>query len=228
MLIDGGDALIGQTVGSTVTFPATLPDNFPNSDFRGRDVEVELQITSGQRISPATAEQVAERFGTPNVDVLKMQIRFALENRLSEQKRTDARDQLMPQVRQMVPIEIPDHVVKQMVARQMPSVIDQARKDGLDEEAIKKHVEEESQKIETLAKSRAQRRVLLQMLGEHLNVEIGEEEILEEIRNEAALTGRRPEDLRKQLVDEGRIPIISERVRELKIIDKLIPMATSL
>ena len=64
------------------------------------------------RISPATAEQVAERFGTPNVDVLKMQIRFALENRLTEQKRTDARDQLMPQVLQMVPIEIPDHVGK--------------------------------------------------------------------------------------------------------------------
>lgn len=228
ILIDGGDALIGQTAGSTVTFPATLPENFPNSDFRGRDVEVELQIKSGQRISPATAEQVAERFGTPNVDVLKMQIRFALENRLSEQKRTDARDQLMPQVRQMVPIEIPDHVVKQMVARQMPSVIDQARKDGLDEEAIKKHVEKESQKIEIQAKSRANRRVLLQMLAEHLNVEIGEEEILEEIRNEAALTGRRPEELRKQLVDEERIPLISERVRELKIVDKLIPMATSL
>lgn len=228
MLIDGGDALIGQTVGNTVTFPATLPDNFPNSDFRGRDVEVELQITSGQRISPATAEQVAERFGTPNVDVLKMQIRFALENRLTEQKRTDARDQLMPQVLQMVPIEIPDHVVQQMIARQMPSIIDQARKDGLDEEAIKKHAEEESRKIETPAKSRAHRRVLLQMLGEHLNIQIGEEEILEEIRNEAALAGRRPEELRKQLIDEGRLSSISERVRELKIVDKLIPMATSL
>ena len=110
----------------------------------------------------------------------------------------------------------------------MPSVIDQARKDGLDEEAIKKHVEEEGQKIETLAKSRAYRRVLLQMLGEHLNVEIGEEEILEEIRNEAALTGRRPEELRKQFVDEEKIPVISERVWELKIVDKLTPMATSL
>ena len=228
MLLDGGDSIIGRNVGATVTFPATLPDNLESPDFRGRDVDVELHIKSGHRITPATAEQVAERFGTPNVDVLKMQIRFALENRLEDQKRADASSQLMPQIRQLISVEVPEQAVQQLVARQMPVVIEEARKQGLDEDAIKKHAEEQKQKIEPLAANRAQIRVLMQMLGEHLGITIGEEEILEEIRSKAAQSGRRPEDLRKELVDNGRVSLITDKVRERKIIEALIPVATKL
>ena len=228
IVIDGGDALIGKSVGSTTIFPSRLPDNLQNTDFRGRDIDVELRIASASRITPATEEQVAERFGTPNVEVLKMQIRFALENRMNEHRRNEANSQLLPQLRQLCPIEIPDRVVDQIVAQQMPEIIERARKDGMEEDGLRKLAEEQKPQLRTQAETRAQRLVLMRLLNLHFKVSVTEEELLEQIRHEAAKMNRRPEDLRKEIIESGNISAVGDRVRELKVFDQLARMATTL
>ena len=228
MLLDGGDALIGRSAGDTTAFTSRLPDNLQNTDFRGRDIDVELQITSAQRITPASPEQVAERFGTPNVDVLRMQIRFALETRMTEYRRNEANSQLLPQILQLCPIEIPDGVIDQIVTQQMPVIIDQARKDGMDEDALGNLVEEQKPMIRTQAETRAQRLVMMRLLTLHLKISVTEEELLEQIRYEAAKLKRRPEDLRKEIIESGNISVVGDRVRELKVFDQVAGMATSL
>lgn len=228
ILIDGGDALLGHKAGETVTFTSTLPENLSGAELRGRDVDVELGIKAARRIEPATDEEVAERFGSPSVDVLRMQIRFALEGRLQEQVRADSARQLMPQLRQLIPITVPQPVVDEMIAKQLSTAADKARKEGLDDEGVKKRLETARERITKSASFIAERRVLVKQLGRHLGIRVSEEDILNEIRNDAASEGRRPEDLRNELVESGRIANVGDRVHELKILDHLSKIASTI
>ncbi|MCP4833750.1 MAG: hypothetical protein GY895_03205 [Phycisphaera sp.] len=226
ILVDGGDALIGHQAGDTITFASTLPENLGEAGLRGRDVDVELTLKTTRRIAPATDEDVATRFGSPSVDVLRMQIRFALESRLQEQSRADSSRQLMPQLHQLIPISIPQSIIDELISKQLSTVADKARKEGIDEDGIKSRLDTSRERITNSASRIATRRVMVSQLGDHLGIRVTEEDILEEIRSEADRDGRRPEELRKELVDSGRIGNIGDRCQELKILDHLTKLAT--
>ncbi|MCH2140851.1 MAG: hypothetical protein MK100_07435, partial [Phycisphaerales bacterium] len=52
-----------------------------------------------------------------------------------------------------------------------------------------------------------------------------ESEIKEEIQNLAAAHGRRPEELRREIIDAGQIDVIASRVFERKIAAEIINRA---
>jgi FKBP-type peptidyl-prolyl cis-trans isomerase (trigger factor) len=98
----------------------------------------------------------------------------------------------------------------------------------MDEDALRNLVEEQKPRIRTQAETRAQRLVMMRLLTLHLKISVTEEELLEQIRYEAAKLNRRPEDLRKEIIESGNISAVGDRVRELKVFDQVAGMATSL
>ncbi|MFM1832640.1 MAG: hypothetical protein RLZZ461_956, partial [Planctomycetota bacterium] len=57
---------------------------------------------------------------------------------------------------------------------------------------------------------------------------LSEEDILAEIRRLAGLQGRRPEDLRQEMVEAGTIDQLRDRLIEGRIADRILPEATQL
>lgn len=228
MLLAGLDGATGHVAGDSVSFPTRLPANFESPDLRGRDVEAHLSIREARRVEPASEQEVADQYGSPSADVLRMQIRYALEARLKEDNRTAAADQLLPQLSELVPTSVPDFVVRHLVDDQLRRAAARAKKGGKSDEEIRAVVEELRPKLEKSAPKQAMNRVLCRQLATHLGVRVTEEEILQEIRAEAAKLGRRPEDLRQELVDSGRISNISDRALELMLADRLAASATVL
>lgn len=227
LLRDGG-SLRGHRAGDTVTFQASLPENLQQAELRGREVDVAIEIGSTHRIEPATEEAVAAQYGSPSVDILKMQIRHALQQRLQEERRASALEQLLPQMVSLIPIPIPARSMEVSVKKAMQHQVDAMKKEGLDDEAIKEKLEQVEPRVTQSCLRRLQRSVLFRMLARHLEIGASEDDLLDSIKAEAARVGRRPEDLRKELVESDRLAIFTERTVELRVIDRLLEMATVL
>ena len=222
ILLPGGESLHGHRPEEDVRFESSLPTNLFDPELQGQPLEVDIRITSATRVSPATEEFVAAQYGSPNVEILKTQIRFALKQRLADEQNKTIFEQFLPQLQKMVPIELPDFAIEEMTKKKrLPPLLEKLRAKGLDEEATKKAVQKAWPSMKADAHRVFGRQILVKMLAQHLKVRTSEEDLLKTIRFEAARLGKRPEDLRKELVDNGTIGPYSEKTLELKIASTL-------
>src|SRR5690606_31431717 len=75
LMIDGLRGLLeGKKVGDTVTIETVGPEAHELEDIRGAKLVITFEIRKAERIEPASAETVAERYGIPGVDILMEQI----------------------------------------------------------------------------------------------------------------------------------------------------------
>ncbi len=224
--LDDGGALVGRRAGETVTLRSRLPENLQQAELRGLEVEVQIEIDSTERIAPATEEAVVAQYGSPNLDILKMQIRHALQQRLQDDRRASALEQLVPQMLDLMPIPIPAKTLQFAAEKTMPNRIEALKQKGLDDEAIKEKLPKIESEIRQAVLRRLRRKVLFRMLARHFQVGASEEDLLDAIKAEAARTGRRPEDLRSELVESDSLPAFTERTVELRVIDHVLEHAT--
>lgn len=222
ILLPGGESLHGHRAEENVRFTSSLPTNLFDPELQGQPLEVDIKITSATRVSPATEEFVAAQYGSPNVDILKTQIRFALKQRLADEQQKTIFEQFLPQLQEMVPIELPDFAIEEMAKKKrLPSLLLKLRAKGLDEEATKKTIQKAWPSMKADARRVFGRQILVKMLAQHLKVRTSEEDLLKTIRFEAARLGKRPEELRKELVDSDSIGPYSEKTLELKVASAL-------
>ena len=221
VLLPGGESLHGHHAEENVRFTSSLPTNLFDPELQGQPLEVDIRITSATRVSPATEEFVAAQYGSPNVEILKTQIRFALKQRLADERQKNVFEQFLPQLQEMVPIELPEFAIEEMAKKKLPNLLARFRAKGLDEEATKKAIERAWPSVKTDARRAFGRRILVKMLAKHLDVRTSEEDLLTTIRFEAARLGKRPEDLRKELLDSNAIAPYADKTLELKVASTL-------
>ena len=217
ILLPGGESLHGHRPEEDVRFESSLPTNLFDPELQGQPLEVDITITSATRVSPATEEFVAAQYGSPNVEILKTQIRFALKQRLADERQKNVFEQFLPQLQKMVPIELPEFAIEEMAKKKLPNLLARFRAKGLDEEATKEAVQKAWPSVKADARRAFGRRILVKMLAQHLDVRTSEEDLLKTIRFEAARLGKRPEDLRKELTDSNALAPYSDKTLELKV-----------
>lgn len=217
ILLPGGESLHGHRPEEDVRFESSLPTNLFDPELQGQPLEVDITITSATRVSPATEEFVAAQYGSPNVEILKTQIRFALKQRLADERQKNVFEQFLPQLQKMVPIELPEFAIEEMAKKRLPNLLARFRAKGLDEEATKEAVQKAWPSVKADARRAFGRRILVKMLAQHLKVRTSEEDLLKTIRFEAARLGKRPEDLRKELTDSNALAPYSDKTLELKV-----------
>ncbi len=228
ILLPGGDALAGHRAGDEVAFETTLPATLPSPEMHGRTAEARTTIHETRRITPASEEQVVARYGSPSGEVLRMQIRFALQQRRHDDRRQAAVDQIFAQLVQLVPIEIPPHVIEVLIDRRVRVVTAELEQQGLSGDDLAERLEGVRRRVTDTAPMFARRRVLGMLLRNHFDVTFSEEDILAEIRRLAGLQGRRPEELRQEMVESGGIEPLRDRMIDGRIADRILPQATLL
>lgn len=225
--VDGlASKIIGCDVGDTVRVEATVPDEYIDPTLCGADVLIEMQILEASSIEPATVEEVLKQYGSPNESILRQQIRMALDSKATRDQHTVIAGQVFEQLANSTDIPLPQRVETDFCNSVAASAQSAMERRGCSKDAIEQRLAEKEDRIRTIGIQLARRRAISNLLCHHFEIQIGEEELIGQIAELAAEQGRRPEDLRKEIMATGRLHGVSVTVMERKSVETLLEQVT--
>jgi len=222
---DLGDLLKGKKVGDDVTIETTGPEAHEREDIRGAEITIELHIKQAFRIEPASVETVLEHYGMESEDLLREQIRMALEQRRDQEVADAMRQQVNEYLVDTIDFQLPE----KMSAAQVSRSLERARMDmlqrGMSEEEVEQRLAEMRSTSEEDTRRQLKLMFLLHKLADELEIQVSEEEINGRITQLASRHGVRPEQLRQNLAQRNALTQVAMQIREQKASDRVVAQA---
>jgi trigger factor len=226
LMVDGlAQTLAKKKAGDDLEFKLVGPDAHEREEIRGKNITISMNIREAQRLNPATLETVLERYGMPSEDILKEQIKLALEQKRDEEQRAAMREQVHKQLVTMVEFDLPE----QLTAQQATRILEQYQLDlqyrGVEPAEVERLVAEARSSSEEESRRRLKLSFILAKLAQDMDVQVSEQEVNGRIAAIAVQRGMRPDQLRTELVQQNMLPQIASQLREHKTADRVIDKA---
>jgi trigger factor len=224
---DLGNILTGVSVGDEIKISTNGPEEHELEEVRGAKVVITFNVVQAVAISPLTEEELTATFGLESCDLLKEQVRLALEQRRDQDQATVLRQQATEKIADKVEMELPEKTSAMQAERDLQRLRTQLQSSGrktMDE------VEAEVAKVRSGSAEESKKRLktffILNKLAEHFHVSVNEMEVNARVAELALQNGKRPEEMRNALAKQGQLPQIQAVVREEKAADQLVAACT--
>ncbi len=227
LMIDGlADLFKGKRLGDTLRVQTTGPEAHEREEVRGAKLTIDLRITAAERTNPAAIEQVVEAYAAGSEQNLREQIRLALQRRNEQDVASAMRQQVYDYLVDAVEFDLPEKLSAAQAARN----VEQQRIELLDRGLMPAQVESRLAEIradsEELTRNRLKLLFILHRLAEHFNVDVSEQEVNGRIASIAAHRGLRPDQVRAELTQTGRLSEVAQVIRQHKAADRVVAHAT--
>ena len=210
-------ALRGHVQGDVIDSTIVLPQVLQNESFLTNPHRVKITVLKVESSSPLSLDEVVKQYGLPSQSVLKMQIKASLEHRFEMDKMTFMTEDLFSQLVDSVSYSPSERIVKMHLFEIGQKAFQSHQKNGASQEEAQKYAEKEANAVKKSVINKLKRQVIVARIASEHQLQIGEENIQEQIRNLAALQSKRPEDYRQELIDSGQISLIQSQVLEHKV-----------
>ncbi len=212
-------ALKEHKVGDHITFTSTLPASFTPAEHAGKEAAISFTIQQAQRLRAAALDdEFAKRIGAESLETLKALLKARIQAGKENEVRGKQVGELVEQLIAKVQVQLP------------PELLAATIKDAA--EAAVKRGEAQGTKGDDLEKAKADavaeatkgltRFLILDALASKLAVQVSNDDLSDQIRMAAQQTGRKPEDIAKQLRESGRANQVAMEIREAKAIETLL------
>lgn len=199
--------------GRTDTFQVTFPEDFPAEEQRGQEQTLRITLKARKvRELPELDDAFARSLGDfEDVEVLRARIREDLESEAEEQAESAVRGQLVQNLLDANPFEVPDS----MVERYMDSMLGDV--EGVDPEKLARAREE----IRPRAERSVKRILLVDRIAGSQELGATEDEIDERIEEIAEKNDTTPSEVYARLQRSGRLEVIERELTERKVFEFL-------
>lgn len=214
---DLNQALLGHVSGDIFEASIPVPRVIRTEGFSGDPHKAKITIKKVEVTSPLSIDDVLKRYGTPNLVVLKSQIQTSLKRRFELDQMAFMTDDLFRQLLERIDYSPPERVLRSLEFDVGQNAFKLCQANGGSEEEAKSAAERAISSGRELVARAAKRKAICMVLCSQNQVDYNEETIHDQIRNSAALQGKRPEDYRQELVDSGQIHAITTQVVEQQI-----------
>ncbi|MDP7071099.1 MAG: hypothetical protein QF561_07100 [Phycisphaerales bacterium] len=214
------ERLIGARAGETIE--AVCPGAGPG----GAPLQVTAEIKQAWRITPSTIEQVVAAVGMPNEAILRMNIRTSMESRFKDAQRAHLVEQVFAAVAAEVDIPISKRMLALRLRERAGQMAQKIQASGRSREETIQIMKDAGPEQEAIVRRQLKRNAIINLIRPVFELGIAEQDVTAEIQKMAAAEGRRPEDLRKEIVDANQIDMVANRVFEQKIADRILAEAT--
>ena len=226
MMIDGlADIVKGRSVGDTLTIEAVASEGHEREDVRGATLVISFRIMGAQRPAPATLEQLLEIFSVETVEILREQMRMALQHQRDQEQASTMREQVYKHLLNAVEMELPEKLSASQALRTVEGQRVELLDRGMPPDEVERELAEMRNDSEAQARDRLKLFFLMRRLGDHFKIDVTEQEVNGRIATIAAQHGQRPDQLRTELVKTGRINEVARMVFEQKTADRVIAIA---
>ena len=214
------EQLAGASVGGVVD--AECPGAGPGES----PLQVNARIENVWSITPSTIEEVVEALGMPNEAILRMNIRSSMEARFKDAQRAHLVEQVFAALASHVDIPISNRIVASRLRERAGKMAQELQASGRSREETIQIMKDAGPEQEAIVRSQLNRNAIINLIRPVFEVGIAEQDVTSEIQKMAAAQGRRPEDLRKEIVDADQIDMVANRVFEQKIAECILSEAT--
>ena len=226
LIFDGLDkALLGKSVGDTITVTTTGAEGHEREELRGKTINVTYTIGEAERITPRTHKELAEMFGVETEELFIEQIRDALEQRRDGEQRAAMREQVADPLIAGIQFELPTKLSEEQATRTIEQQRMEMLSRGVDEASVEHRIAEIRGKSEANAINRLKLFFIMSRLAEHFGVNVTDQELNGRIASIAAQQNARPEQVRAQIEKSGRMNEVVSVIRDAKVGDRIIAQA---
>lgn len=217
------EEIVGMEAGETKEFTISIPDDNPNQELSGKDIEFELELHSvAEKDLPELNDEFAQSLhkDVSSLDELKDKIREGIKSEKETKQEEAIKMEIINQIREQVEVEIPEVLVEREMDNMKTKLERQLQQSGVtyDEylDQIDKSEEDLKEGWEEKAEENVASSIILHHIGEEENVEVTEEEIANEVEKHFQAT---PENKKDQ--SEEDLERLRNYVRDLKKNEKI-------
>ena len=216
--------LHGATPGEERTFDVLYPEDFSDERLRGQTFTYKVKINAiKQKFLPELNDEFAKEVGEfTTLDEVRKRIREGMEHERKQTAEREAKDKLLAELIRRNEFEVPEALVEHQVDLRLDRGLRALAAQGMSSEHMKKmdlgrlRVGQREQAVQEVKAA-----LLLEKIAEEEKIEVGDEEINNEIDALAKQTNQAPDAIRARLTRDGALDRIRDRIRNEKALDFL-------
>ncbi len=220
---DLGKHLAGHKVGDDVSFAATGPKQYENEDLRDKKLQITVAIRAIERLTPLAREALMGQMGLENIEALNEQVRQQLEQQAIGAQQQAMGQQVTEHLMEKVKL---DELPENMSAKQAEAIVYRRQMELMQQGVSPEDIEQSLAELRAASQEQARNQLkmlfILNAVAKQLEIEVDEGELNGRIVQMAIQSGRRPEQLRAELQQSGRLEQLYVQLREEKSIAKLL------
>lgn len=212
--------LTAQTkVGDVLEFDTTLPERFKPEEWADKEAQVSVTVQSATRLTPATVDdEFAKRMGVDSVDELRGRIRDSIDQRQQSELRQKQTEELIDAVIAAAEFDLPETLFKNMIEESVQTA-----------EAAKERNENapdvDNEKITQDTEKMLRRHIIIDGVIEKNNIQAQRSDLDSQLMMAAWQSGRKAEDIEKELHESGQINQVLQEIVEGKAVEFMLNAA---
>jgi trigger factor len=216
--------LRGATPGEERTFDVHYPEDFSDERLRGKTFSYKVKVNAiKQKSLPELNDDFAKEIGEfASLDEVRQRIREGMEHERRQIAEREAKDKLLAELIRRNEFEVPEALVEHQIDIRLERGLRALAAQGMSSEHMKKMDLPRlraGQRDQALQEVKAA--LLLEKIAEEEKIEVGDDEIGNEIEALAKQTNQAPDAIRARLTRDGALDRIRNRIRNEKALDFL-------
>jgi trigger factor len=220
------ELLVGAEVGDKKTTTVEVPKTYFQEDYRGRKVDVEIDIKDIKFLKPAEMnEAFLQRYHVETEDDLRDRVRDNLQEQFESRVRNEMSEQIYQYLLDNTKFDLPLDIV----ARQAGTILQRQYIGLLQKGLSRQQVEEQMEQLRAGSEDQAREQLktffIMDKVADKFEIEVTEEEINGHIAQLAVQRGQRPEKMKEQMERDGSLAQFRMDIRQNKCINQLLESA---
>ena len=216
----------GANPGDVKAVDIELSTAAADADLRGKTLKATFDIKDVKTLRlPELTHEFLHTFGVHSADELHELIRVILQRRLEYTQRQSAREQVLEHINAAASWQLPQDLLMRQARKAMARRVMEMRSDGIAEEEIAQRQRLLQQDIRRSTERALKEHFVLQKIAEVEKIEIGEEDLNDEIDRLAEQSEESPRKVRARLEKEDLLDALAAEMIERKALDLILDSA---
>jgi trigger factor len=221
-----GEQVRGSNPGDTRVVDITLSDAVADPTLRGRSVQATFEVKDVKALRlPELTHEFLHNFGVHSPEQLRELIGVLLNRRLEYQQRQSAREQVVNQIASASSWQLPQDLLIRQARKALARRVMEMRADGISEQEIAARERLLQQDVLRSTEFALKEHFVLQKIAETEKIDVGEEDLDEEIERLAAQNDESPRRLRARLEKDDLLDALAAEMIERKALDLILDSA---
>ena len=220
--------LLGAQAGDKKSFPVKYPNDFPNKELAGTEVQYDIEVQDiRQKQVPELNDEFAKDAGQyGSLEELRNKIRENITSNKEQAAQSDMQEKLVELVIQNNPFDVPGVMVKKQTENRLNDYVRSLIARGVHPKTLDINWAEFQERQKELAVTDVKVALVLEHIAEKENITVTEEELDQDISKRAQESQQAFEAVKSRLTKDGATDRIRDRIRNKKSLDLLLNLAS--
>jgi len=222
------DNLLGAQTGDKRSFPVKYPNDFPNKELAGTEVQYDIEVQDiRQKQVPELNDEFAKDAGQyESLEELRNKIRESITSNKGQVAQSDMQEKLVELIIQNNPFDVPGVMVKKQTENRLNDYVRSLIARGVHPKTLDINWAEFQERQKELAVTDVKVALVLEHIAAKENISVTEEELDQDISKRAQESQQAFEAVKSRLTKDGATDRIRDRIRNKKSLDLLLNLAS--